>query len=368
MDKRMILAVAGAGKTYYICNHLNVDDKNLILTYTNENVNNIIAELYKTYSEIPEKTSVMTFHAFLNRLLISPYLTSILQTFSVENIKIRGITTNKSPSIRENNSHNKFYCTKDSFRHYIDNSDRLYCDCLGELFVELVKKNSVLGKMILSNLNKFFDIILIDEFQDYRCSEYDVLMKIVKSCQNVLLVGDFYQHSVYGANNTGKPFKNRTKCLSYDEFKEKLPKKIKIDETLLIKSRRCSKKICEFISKKLLIKIDSAGINNGDVIVIDNQLQADQILLDDNIIKLVYSKSKEQPFLAINWSYSKGSTYAGVCVILTNKTEKIIDDDFDVLKMDLGITLNKLYVALTRSSGDVYLLINEYVKKYKQNR
>ena len=47
MDKKLILAVAGSGKTYEICNQLDENKRNLILAYTNENINNIYKELLK---------------------------------------------------------------------------------------------------------------------------------------------------------------------------------------------------------------------------------------------------------------------------------------------------------------------------------
>ena len=47
MDKRVILAVAGSGKTYYICNNINENSRNIIIAYTNQNIKNIINELTK---------------------------------------------------------------------------------------------------------------------------------------------------------------------------------------------------------------------------------------------------------------------------------------------------------------------------------
>jgi DNA helicase-2/ATP-dependent DNA helicase PcrA len=63
MAKRVILAVAGAGKTYHICNQLDKERRNLVLAYTNENVDNIRRELVKLYKDIPKNTVVMTFHS-----------------------------------------------------------------------------------------------------------------------------------------------------------------------------------------------------------------------------------------------------------------------------------------------------------------
>ena len=51
MDKKVILAVAGAGKTYHICESLNPKKKNLILAFTHENIHNILTELVKKYAQ-----------------------------------------------------------------------------------------------------------------------------------------------------------------------------------------------------------------------------------------------------------------------------------------------------------------------------
>ena len=45
MAKTVILAVAGAGKTYHICHNIDPAKRNLILAFTHENINNIQKEL-----------------------------------------------------------------------------------------------------------------------------------------------------------------------------------------------------------------------------------------------------------------------------------------------------------------------------------
>ena len=45
MAKRVILAVAGAGKTYHICHTIDPTKRNLILAFTHENIFNIQKEL-----------------------------------------------------------------------------------------------------------------------------------------------------------------------------------------------------------------------------------------------------------------------------------------------------------------------------------
>ncbi len=67
MAKQVMLAVAGAGKTYSICNGLNPENKNLIIAYTHENIHNINKELIEKFGKVPELTNVMTYHSFLYR-------------------------------------------------------------------------------------------------------------------------------------------------------------------------------------------------------------------------------------------------------------------------------------------------------------
>ena len=62
------------------------------------------------------------------------------------------------------------------------------------------------------------------------------------------MVGDYWQHSVSGQNNSGIPFKDTT----YQEYIDKLRKiDLKVDDTTLKKSRRCSKKYLQFCGEKI---------------------------------------------------------------------------------------------------------------------
>ena len=82
MDKRVILAVAGSGKTYHICHTIDSLKRNLILAFTNENIHNIRNELCDAYGAVPELTTVMTFDSFVYRQLINLYEPSIAEHFN----------------------------------------------------------------------------------------------------------------------------------------------------------------------------------------------------------------------------------------------------------------------------------------------
>ena len=210
-------------------------------------------------------------------------------------------------------------------------------------------------------MNIFYDSVLIDEFQDFREYDYELIIKLAKYLDNVLLVGDYYQHSVSARNNTGKPFKTSKGDVSYSDFVECVLKAgFEVDTTTLSKSRRCSIDVCNYINSKLEIGITSTGDHEGQVIWADTI--ANDVLRNNQITKLVYSEATKYSFPALNWSYSKGDTVDCACVILTKDFEKLDENKVSFKKIPIS-TLNKLYVAMTRSRGDLYLIKASTFKK-----
>ena len=71
--------------------------------------------------------------------------------------------------------------------------------------------------------------------------------------------------------------------------------------------------------------------------------------------ELIFSKSSDYTFESVNWSYSKGDTMDEICVILTQDFEKLDQVDFSIAEIS-RLTINKLYVALSRTKGNLYLV------------
>lgn len=369
MAKRVILAVAGAGKTYHICNAIDITKRNLILAFTRENIHNIQRELFIAYGCVPELTTVSTFDAFVYREMVLPYEPSIAEYFGDTNFVSRGICMKDPPPMciqtkNGNRISNPYYHKKSELAHYVTKQRQYYCATLSELVLQIKRRKESLVDRIAKRINLFYDAILIDEFQDFREYDYTLIMTLAKQLNNVTLVGDFYQHSVSATNNSGKPFKKKNRDVEYDEFIEELKKAhFEIDTTTLKKSRRCSAEVCDYVHRKLGINIISNGDHQGSVIWVQDQ--AEKILSDDNILKLVYKDSSAYSFRAMNWSYSKGDTVDAACVILTDKFENINDDGFTTNGIDLS-TRNKLYVAMTRSCSNLYLMNFSTFKRIKK--
>lgn len=368
MDRQIILAVAGAGKTYHICHSVDPTKKNLILAYTHENIYNIENELCDAYKSVPELTTVMTFDSFVYRHLICPYESSIAAHFSCPEFISGGICTIDPPPKQIKNAEgqkviNQSYVKKDRLEHYITNQGQYYCATLSELVLQVKKGRDSLVKRAVARLNLFYDSVLIDEFQDFRQHDYELVMALAKQLNSVMLVGDYHQHSVSAANNSGKPFKKQKRDVGYSEFISELQSAgFNVDTTTLNKSRRCSAEVCDFISKKLGISISSYDEHEGSVIWVDDL--ATKILDNGQILKLVFKESDKYSFRALNWSYSKGDTVNAACVILTDKFEQLDNDGFSIQGISAS-TINKLYVAMTRSRRNLYLMKASTFKKVK---
>ena len=187
-----MLAVAGAGKTYYICHKIDFRKKNLIIAYTHENIHNIKKELCDANNGcIPELTSVMTYDAFVYHNLILPYEPSIANHFSEDSFVSKGICLFDPPRQMVKNAsgksvYNPLYRKKDTLAHYVTSQRQYYCATLSELALQVKKGKDNLVKRAAIRLNKFYDSILIDEFQDFREHDYELIIKLAKHLNNVL--------------------------------------------------------------------------------------------------------------------------------------------------------------------------------------
>lgn len=364
MDKKLVMAVAGSGKTYLICNSIDPEKRNLILAFTHENIKNIRRELFERFDCIPENTIISTFHSFLFGNCIRPYHRMICGLYGVQPFNCEGVMFLPPPKPMNGKQYNILYVKDNRLKHYIPRKT-YYCSLMAKL---ILKKRDVLLPAVIKRANKFYDTLFIDEFQDYRNEEYELLSSIIQGFGGyVLLVGDYYQHSVSGDNNTGKPFGTAKKPKTYQEYKKLIEGLgVTIDKTKLCKSRRCSKSVCDFVRSKMGIEIESYDEHSGEVTTVLDIAEAKRILSDDSICKLLLRDSGKYLFKCFNWSYSKGDTYEKTCVILTGDTSNLMEDSFryDCIT---PITRNKLYVALTRSRTDVYLMPKRIFDQVKEN-
>lgn len=338
MDQRLILAVAGSGKTRYLIDRLNLERRFLIVTYTNNNCKNIKNRILRKFGYFPDNISVRTFFSFLFNFCYKPF-------FHYE-WRERGVTWKNPPD------YTRF---KTDWTHYMSNNFYLYHNRLAKLC-----QNE--ASLIKERLQRYYDCFYFDEIQDLAGYDFDFMKSIVPQAMDVLFVGDFYQHTFdtsHDGNKNSGLYKNLSAyCKNWKGV-------LAIDQNSLNNSYRCPANVCDFVSNKIGIKISSAIQTAGGIIYVDNAKEIEEIANNNEIPKLFYQNSKKYNCFAMNWGESKGlDDFTDVCVVL-NKTTKKNYEKNELNKMAES-TQNKFYVACTRSKRNLYFVAEEKMKIYLQ--
>ncbi|MDD2887305.1 MAG: AAA family ATPase [Aliarcobacter sp.] len=343
MDKRIIFAVAGAGKTTTIINKLSLEENSLIITYTENNFKNLKKKVIDKFGYLPENIKIYTYFNFLYSFCYRPFLTNRL--------KSKGINFNQelpeySKRVKDTTS-----------LYYRDKTHRLYHKRIAKL---LVKTNLI--ENINNRLAKYFDNMFIDEIQDFGGHDFNLLNFLTQANININFVGDFFQHT-FDTSKDGNVNQNLYNDLTtYIKRFDQMG--LIIDTKSLGKSYRCSSTVCHFVKEKLGVNIESHNNNTTNISYLDEAIEIKEILENNSIIKLFYQNSNKYNCFSMNWGKSKGlDHYNDVCIVLNTTTLKKYRDD---TLLDLpASTRNKLYVACTRCRRNLYLVDEKSVRHYK---
>lgn len=341
MDKRLILAVAGSGKTTYLINHLDLEQKFLLVTYTENNLLHLKQSVVRKFGYIPDNITIKSYFQFLVQDCYRPFLKDV--------VRDNGINWNtpSEETLRLSRNNLCFYLSKGRLLYH--NRIAKLCQQFG--CVPKVK----------ARLEKFYDCLMLDEVQDLGGHDFDLVQKIIPDI-DCLFVGDYYQHT-FDTSRDGNL--NRGLYENIKKYKKKWKDVgINIDEKSLSNSYRCSPDVCAFVSSYMKIPIASNREECTQIIHITSQVEADTLFADDTIVKLFYEDGNKYRCYAENWGKSKGlDHFNDICVVLTDTAYKAFQKgDLSTLSPS---TLNKLYVAITRAHGDLYFLSRKLYKCYK---
>jgi hypothetical protein len=338
MDKRVIFAVAGSGKTTFLINQLNETERFLLVTYTNNNVHNLRTGIIEKFGYFPNNIKLYSYYTFLYSICYKPFLHDKLRT--------KGINYDSTPPR---------YIKSDKREYYIDKFNKLYSARISKiLFITKEHKN------VVERVSKYFDYLFIDEIQDFGGNDFNLLKELSKADVKLTYVGDFFQHT-FDTSRDGK-----TNSTLHDDLGNYIDEFQKMgvvpDTATLSKSFRCSPTTCKFITNNLSISIESHNKDETIVEYIGNPERAKDIYNDHSIVKLFYREHYKYNCFSRNWGDSKGENkYFDVCVVLNKSTlDKYKKGKLNELP---PTTKNKLYVALSRAKNNIYLiphnLINE---------
>lgn len=340
MAKELVLAVAGSGKTSKVLDAISEDKRCLVITYTNENLRSLEAGLVEKFGVIPKTVTLLSYFSFLYSFCYRPF-------FSYQ-LRDQGVFW-EAPGA---------FPTKSNIRHYITGNGFLY----GNRLAKLIRERGGLPKVI-SRLEEFFDLLLIDEVQDFAANDFNLLMALSNASVDMLFVGDFFQHT-FDTSRDGNIRTNLHKRGLGPYIEEFKTCGFTIDSSSLEKTHRCSPVVCTFISKELGVAIDSHRADDTAVHIVEDKELACALFADDSKVKLFFQDHGKYPCASNNWGKCKGlNGYGDVCVVLNKKSAEFFMNG--KLRNLPNSSLNKLYVACSRANGDLYILFEDQVRHLK---
>ena len=294
MDKTVIFAVAGSGKTRSIVDRIDPSRRSLVLTYTTNTEADLRRRIEEKQGEHSAAVTVDTYFSFLNRFCYKPFLQAEMRSrgisFSAPSKESRGMPL----------SNNLRYM----------HGDRIY-HCR---MAKLLEEKGYLPAL-RDRLDRYYDDVYVDEVQDFGGYDFDFLLKISRAQARFLLVGDFYQHT-FSTSHDGSI--NRSLHKDYDKYRQRFAKAgFHVDTSTLKGSHRCGPAICNHIVNTLGIQITAERKSTACVEVVESQAEADRLHSDPAVVKLFLKQHWLYGCHSHNWGSCKGlDHYQDVCVVL----------------------------------------------------
>ena len=342
MDKTVVFAVAGAGKTQRIVDRLDGQGRFLLVTFTDANCKSLRARILGRFGHFPENIHLYTYFSFLHSFCYRPFLLAEKRT--------KGIYF-RPPSDPRN-----YPATSD--RRFMTASRWLYHNRLAN-FID----QSGATKNVIARIEKYFDAFLVDEVQDFAGHDFNFLMALSAARLECTLVGDFFQHTFDTSRDSNV---NRSLHESYAGYQKRfLAAKLRVDVDSLLKSRRCSQSVCEFITTNLGIRIESAGDRRTEVRFVEDADEAQAIFEASDVVKLFLQEHYKYGCHSQNWGASKGlDHFQDVCVVLHPEAVKAWKKG--ALANLKPSTRNKLYVACSRPRGNLTFVPQALLRLHKK--
>lgn len=348
MDKRVIFAVAGSGKTTHLIKSLNLEQRALIITYTENNHKHLRNSIIKKFGSLPKNISLMTYFTFLHGFCFRSHMQMQMGT--------RSLSFRRPPQ--------RSYPLTDP-RRFRDSSGRLYHNRLAKL----IETKGLLHPVKARN-ERFYDAVYVDEVQDFAGHDFNLLLAVSAANADMLFVGDFYQHTFDTSRDGSVNSTLHDDITRYEKrFKDA---KITVDKVTLSKSWQCGVTVCDFIRVQLQINMDAHEERITDIVNVETQAHADELHSNHNVVKLFYEQHHKYGCYSQNWGASKGKDhYNDVCVILGAKAwkqyqeGKLHESVAKTKTKNKNKNKNKLYVAFSRAHGSVYVAPDNLFKQYK---
>lgn len=338
-ENRVIIACAGSGKTTRLVTEAleRRDHRIAVITYTNNNIREIIKRFGERYSGVPKHVNVATWFEFLLRECARPYQRSKYAEKRIESLLF--VNQKSATGIPES----------DTRRHYFANDELIYSDKIAKFVVECEKMSS---NAVTRRLGQIYTDVFIDEFQDLAGWDFEVIRLLLQSDIRVTLVGDPRQH-IYSTN----PSPKNKQYLGITVVN--LVQQWKCDGLCSVEfmsnTHRCNSAICDFSNAiwpgmKAMTPLRSDATDHDGVFLVGKNAVQEYIRCFKPQVLRYDKRAKTYGCEALNFGLSKGLEFERVLIVPTNPIKKYLENG-NLTHIDKS--RDKLYVAVTRAFHSV---------------
>ncbi len=364
-DNKLILSVAGSGKTTYLVKkalETPYSEKILITTYTEANEEEIRSKFIKINKYIPANITIQTWFSFLLQHGVRPFQGSLNEIMFEKDVESM-ILVNKQSGKRYVGINGPVYWSEKEFeKYYFTKSFNIYSDKISKF---IIKCNDASSEAVINRISRIYDHIFVDEVQDLAGYDLEILKLLFASKTKILLVGDPRQitYLTHTERKYGKYKDGKIK----EFFENELGNIIgcEIDEKTLIKSHRNNNEICK-LSSQLYPEFEPSQpcecccreeVGHKGVFIV-KKCDVEHYLNKYNPIQLRWDRKTKvnENFGVMNFGESKGKTYDRVLIYPTQRMKDCIKDRSKCNDIKSGRA--KFYVALTRAKYSASIVMD----------
>lgn len=336
---RILVSAAGSGKTTEIVRTALASPQKrcAIVTYTNQNYQEIRASIRNVAGTYPAYIEVFTWFAFLLRECIRPYQNAIYKDHRIENFEwVTGQTQNMAKK-------------EDVAKYYLRGDRLIYSNRASDF---ALKCDSESGGLVLKRLSMRFESVFIDEIQDFAGWDLDLLESIARSRIALTLVGDARQWT-YSTSHSNR--NKRYVGIGIMELFERWRSEGLFDIEQRSVSHRCNQEICD-LADSLYPKMPRTESKNmtrtghdGLFVVRTNQISEYVARYNPTVLRWNRTEKCSGLSGAVNFGESKGRTYPRT-LIFPNGPLRTFLKTADIAALSAPA---KYYVAITRARHSV---------------
>jgi DNA helicase II / ATP-dependent DNA helicase PcrA len=342
---KIIIASAGSGKTTEIVKSAveSLRRKSAIVTYTNNNTEELREKTFQTCGLIPQGLKISTWFRFLLVHFVRPYQTHLYEPRVSNLLHVSG---RSARGIAKANTE----------RYYFGNEGGIYSDKVSEFACSIIEKSNGFP---IRRFEQIFDELYIDEVQDLAGYDLELIEILLKSRVTITLVGDTRQ-ATYQTNRG-----NKNSAFSG----AKIINKFKSWETnglaeiqALAHSYRCVQSICDF-ADHLFPEMQATESRNliltghdGVFALKESDVSNYMSKYNPQPLRLMRTK-KIIPGFPMNFGESKGKGFQRTIIFPHENLMKMLRSGQISDLGDSEETKSKVYVGITRAHQSVAFVV-----------